>query len=110
TAEWYKERGLVDRVFEQGDAHKATRTLIDEIRPKMNGIRAMLRTRRRVLPVDKAELIAITEDWAESAFQLEEKDLAYMERLVMLQNRRSGVSATAVNNRRASDAPVLVAA
>ncbi|GGC78221.1 crotonase/enoyl-CoA hydratase family protein [Undibacterium terreum] len=94
TAEWYKERGLVDRVFEQGDAQKAARTLIDEIRPKINGIRAMLRTRRRVLPVDKAELIAITEDWAESAFKLEAKDLAYMERLVMLQNRRAGVAPT----------------
>lgn len=90
TAEWHHEKGLVDRVFEPGDAYKATRTFIDGIRPKLNGIRAMLRTRRRVFPLTKTELLDITEDWAESAFLLQEKDLAYMERLVLLQNRRSG--------------------
>lgn len=89
TAEWHHEKGLVDRVFEAGDAYKSTRTFIDGIRPKLNGIRAMLRTRRRVQPIAKAELLDITEDWAESALQLQEKDLAYMERLVMLQNKRS---------------------
>jgi DSF synthase len=88
TAEWFHGKGLVDRLFDQGDAVKSTRTFIDAMRPKLNGMRAMLRTRRRVLPLDKAELIAITEDWAEAAFELEEKDLAYMERLVVLQNRR----------------------
>lgn len=30
----------------------------------------------------------ITEDWVHAAFTIEPKDLAYMERLVMLQNRR----------------------
>lgn len=90
TAEWHLEKGLVDRVFEPGDAYKATRTFIDGIRPKLNGVRAMLRTRQRVLPITKTELLDITEDWAESAFLLQEKDLAYMERLVLLQNRRSG--------------------
>lgn len=89
TAEWYAERGLVDRLFEAGNAYRATRTFIDELRPKINGIRAMLRTRRRVLPISREELVDITEDWARSAFLLEEKDLAYMERLVTLQNRRS---------------------
>lgn len=98
SSEWHKERGLVDRLFEPGNAYKATRGFIDELRPKLNGIRAMLRTRRRVLPLDKAELLAITEDWAQSAFQLEEKDLAYMERLVMLQNRRAGVPASVANH------------
>ncbi|PLC52582.1 enoyl-CoA hydratase [Pollutimonas nitritireducens] len=87
TAEWYLDRGLVDSVFEKGGAFKATRTFIDVIRPKLNGIRAMLRTRQRVLPLDRAELMEITEDWAAAAFTIEEKDLAYIERLVMLQNK-----------------------
>lgn len=91
-AEWHLEQGLVDRTFAPGEAYVATRTFIDNIRPKLNGIRAMLRTRRRVLPITKAELLDITEDWVESAFQLEEKDLAYMERLVMLQNKRGVTS------------------
>lgn len=88
TAEWHHEKGLVDRVFAPGEAYIATRTFIDSLRPKLNGIHAMLRTRRRVLPITKSELLDITEDWVESAFLLEEKDLAYMERLVMLQNKR----------------------
>ncbi|MFL6718968.1 MAG: crotonase/enoyl-CoA hydratase family protein [Burkholderiaceae bacterium] len=89
SAEWFAERGLVDDVFDRGDAFVATRTFIDVMRPRLNGIRAMIRTRGRVVPTTREELIAITEDWVNAAFQLEEKDLAYMERLVLLQNRRS---------------------
>jgi DSF synthase len=88
SGEWHHQVGLVDQVFDQGMAFNTTRTFIDALRPKLNGIKAMLRTRRRVFPLDRSELIDITNDWAESAFMLEEKDLAYMERLVMLQNRR----------------------
>ena len=90
TGEWHHQVGLVDKVFDAGMGFNATRTFIDGLRPKLNGIKAMLRTRRRVFPLDRAELIEITDDWAESAFRIEEKDLAYMERLVMLQNRRVG--------------------
>jgi DSF synthase len=88
TAEWYATKGLVDAVFDAGEAYITTRTFIDVIRPRLNGIRAMLRTRRRVMPTPRAELMEITEDWANAAFSLEEKDIAYMERLVMLQNKR----------------------
>lgn len=87
-AEWYADKGLVDHVFEPGEAFLATRTFIDVIRPKLNGTRAMIRARQRVLPLSRAELMDITEDWVHSAFSLEEKDLAYMERLVTLQSRR----------------------
>ena len=45
TAEWFQARGLVDVLFEPGDAYKATRTFIDVLRPKLNGTRAMLRAR-----------------------------------------------------------------
>lgn len=89
TAEWHHTKGLVDQLFEPGEAYLATRTFIDTLKPKMNGIRAMLRARQRVLQLSRAELMAITEDWVEAAFSIEEKDLAYMERLVTLQNRRT---------------------
>jgi DSF synthase len=87
-AEWHAEKGLVDQTFEPGDAFLATRTFIDLMRPMLNGTRAMLRARQRVLPLSRSELMDITEDWVESAFKLEEKDVAFMERLVVLQNRR----------------------
>lgn len=88
AAEWYEDRGLVDQTFEPGDAYLATRTFIDVMKPKLNGIRAMLRARERVFQLTRSELMDITEDWVHSAFTIEPKDLAYMERLVMLQNRR----------------------
>jgi DSF synthase len=87
-SEWHAEQGLVDGLFEPGDAALATRTFIDVLRPMLNGTRAMLRARQRVLPLSRAELMDITEDWVHSAFMLEEKDISFMERLVVLQNRR----------------------
>jgi DSF synthase len=95
TAEWFHARGLVDVLFEPGDACKATRTFIDVIRPKLNGMRAMLRARQRVLSLPRSELMDITEDWVDAAFSIDPKDRAYMERLVIAQNRRSAVTADA---------------
>ena len=89
TAEWFETRGLVDRLFQQGEGYRATRTFIDTLRPKLNGVKAMLKARQRVLQLTRGELMDITEDWVDFAFSIEEKDLAYMERLVQLQNRLS---------------------
>ncbi|KRC70911.1 2,3-dehydroadipyl-CoA hydratase [compost metagenome] len=96
TAEWFHAKGLVDQLFEPGDAYKATRTFIDVMRPKLNGMRAMLRARQRVLSLTRSELMDITEDWVDAAFSIDPKDRAYMERLVMAQNRRSAASTEAV--------------
>ena len=95
TAEWFHAKGLVDVLFEPGEAYRATRTFIDVMRPKLNGMRAMLRARQRVLSLTRSELMDITEDWVEAAFSIDPKDRAYMERLVMAQNRRSAVSTEA---------------
>lgn len=89
TAEWFEQHGLTDRLFQPGEAYRSTRTFIDSLRPKLNGVRAMLKARQRVLQLTRAELMDITEDWVDFAFTLEPKDLAYMERLVQLQNRHS---------------------
>ncbi|HDR2350609.1 TPA: crotonase/enoyl-CoA hydratase family protein [Enterobacter asburiae] len=88
TAEWYEQHGLVDVLFEPGQSYVSTRTFIDTLRPKLNGVRAMLRARTRVLQLPRSELMDITEDWVDAAFCLEPKDIAYMERLVTLQNRQ----------------------
>ncbi|MFL4558066.1 crotonase/enoyl-CoA hydratase family protein [Yersinia kristensenii] len=93
AAEWYESRGLIDKLFQPGDAYLATRTFIDTIKPKLNGIRAMIRVRQRVLQLTRSELMDITEDWVDSALSIEPKDIAYIERLVMLQDRHaSGMS------------------
>lgn len=92
TAEWYHQHGLVDQLFEPGQGYLATRTFIDTLLPKLNGVRAMLRARQRVLQLPRSELMDITEDWVDAAFCLEAKDIAYMERLVQLQNRHTSTA------------------
>jgi len=92
TAEWFETRGLVDRLFQPGEGYRCTRTFIDTLQPKLNGVRAMLKARQRVLQLTRAELMDITEDWVDFAFTMEPKDIAYMERLVQLQNRHSAQS------------------
>ncbi|MEL4013547.1 crotonase/enoyl-CoA hydratase family protein [Dryocola clanedunensis] len=92
TAEWYEQYGLVDVLFEPDQGYVATRTFIDTLQPKLNGVRAMLRARQRVLQLPRAELMDITEDWVDAAFCLQPKDIAYMERLVQLQNRHTSTT------------------
>lgn len=92
TAEWYAQQGLVDELFEPGQSYLAVRTFIDTLQPRLNGIRAMLRARQRVMQLPRSELMDITEDWVDAAFCLQPKDVAYMERLVQLQNRYSSTS------------------
>ena len=92
TAEWYEQHGLVDQLFEPGQSYLAVRTFIDTLQPRLNGIRAMLRARQRVMQLPRSELMDITEDWVDAAFCLQPKDVAYMERLVQLQNRHSSTS------------------
>ncbi|WP_333849323.1 crotonase/enoyl-CoA hydratase family protein [Leclercia sp.] len=89
TAEWYQQQGLVDVLFEPGQGYVAARTFIDTLQPKMNGVRAMLRARQRVLQLPRSELMDITEDWVDAAFCLQAKDVAYMQRLVQLQDRHT---------------------
>ncbi|WP_285129505.1 crotonase/enoyl-CoA hydratase family protein [Leclercia adecarboxylata] len=89
TAEWYQQQGLVDVLFEPGQGYVATRTFIDTLQPKMNGVRAMLRARQRVLQLPRSELMDITEDWVDAAFCLQQKDVAYMQRLVQLLDRHT---------------------
>ncbi|MEG1212063.1 MAG: crotonase/enoyl-CoA hydratase family protein [Leclercia sp.] len=89
TAEWHEQHGLVDVLFEPGQGYVATRTFIDTLQPKMNGVRAMLRARQRVLELPRSELMDITEDWVDAAFCLQSKDIAYMQRLVQLQDRHT---------------------
>ncbi|EEQ17659.1 Enoyl-CoA hydratase/isomerase family protein [Yersinia intermedia ATCC 29909] len=96
AAEWYESRGLVDKLFQPGDAYLATRTFIDTIRPKLNGMRAMIRVRQRVLQLTRSELMDITEDWVDSAFSIEPKDIAYIERLVTLQDRHTSAMPKAI--------------
>jgi DSF synthase len=81
-----QQKGLVDKVIAPGTAYAVTNEFIDSLRPRLNGIRAMIRTRRRVFAVTHAELMAITDDWVEAAFAVGEPNVAYVEQLVTYQD------------------------
>ena len=92
TGEWMYGHGIVDRLFEQGDGIAAAHAFMDELSPKLNGIRAMLYARKRVSQVSYEELTDITDEWVRAAFRLKEQDLQYMEHLIALQGRRMRVA------------------
>jgi DSF synthase len=85
---WFYERGIIDRTFVSGDAFTATRTLIDNLRPKLNAVRGLLAMRNRTSPVTRQELMEVTEQWVEFALMLAPDKLEYMERLGKLQEKR----------------------
>lgn len=86
---WFHERGVIDRTFVSGDAFKATRTLIDTLRPKLNAVHGLLAMRNRTLPITRQELMEVTEQWVEFALKLAPEKLDYMERLGKLQEKRA---------------------
>jgi DSF synthase len=92
SAQWCEEKGLVDATFEPGLGIATVRAHIDRLRPRLNGVRAMFRTARRVNNLRKDELLDVTDDWVSSALKLTEPELAYMERLVKAQRKRMRTS------------------
>lgn len=87
-APWHAERNLVDEVVAPGTGVAGVLAFLDGAAPRLNALRALVRSRHRVRPVPKSLLMEITEDWAEAAFAVGPAGLAYMERLVALQNRK----------------------
>lgn len=94
-AEWHQHRGLVDQVFEQGEAVRAVRTFIDHLTPKLNGVRGTLAARQRVAGISLQELLDVTHTWVGHAMSLEPKDLSYMARLVNVQSKVNRASIAA---------------
>lgn len=84
------ELGLVDVLAEDGEGEHALREHIAHHHRKFNMRRAVYEARRRVNPVTFEELMDITDLWAETVMNLEERDLRIMERLFAAQDRRMG--------------------
>ncbi len=87
-AEELKAMGVVDIVAEDGRGVDAVHDYIEENDRRYAAIRAVHQVRRMVQPVSREELIAITDLWVETAFELESSDLRKMERLAAAQDRR----------------------
>jgi len=89
TAEEMHAAGLVDVLANPGEAEAATNEWIARTAKRHNGTQAVLRARTLVHPITRQELDSITDVWVDAAFQLAEKDLRMMARLVRSQMRLS---------------------
>lgn len=88
SAEELYQMGVVDVLAEDGQGEAAVRAHVASHRRKFNTQRAIYEARRRVNPVTYAELVSITDIWADTALTLSESDLKKMERLAAAQDKR----------------------
>jgi DSF synthase len=83
-------RRLVDLVVDDGQGNEAVERVIREVDPRLRGTLAALRAQRLAAPIRYESLLAIVDQWAESAMTLTDRDLRLMERLARAQVRKAG--------------------
>jgi len=64
--------------------------VIREVDPRHRGILVALRAQRLAAPIRYGTLMAIVDQWAESALSLTDRDQRLMERLARAQARKAG--------------------
>jgi DSF synthase len=85
NAEELYEMGIVHQLAEAGDGIPSVEKYMRLHRQTNNGFRALQQVRQCYNPIDYNELLSITKIWADTAVQLEEKDLRLIDRLVKAQ-------------------------
>jgi len=81
------EMGVVDILAEPGEGEKAIGEYVARHARKRSAYQAVLKVRRMIHQVERAELDAISDIWVEAAMSLDSKDLRLMERLIKAQDR-----------------------
>jgi DSF synthase len=90
SAEELLYRRLIDLVAPDGEGEQAIDRVVREVDPRHRGTLAALRAQRMAAPVRRESLVAIVDQWAESAMGLTDRDLRLMERLARAQVRKAG--------------------
>lgn len=83
-------RRVIDVVAEDGQGEVALERAVREVDPRLRGTVAALRAQRLAAPIRYETLMAIVDQWAESALGLTDRDLRLMERLARAQARKAG--------------------
>ncbi|GAB3752493.1 crotonase/enoyl-CoA hydratase family protein [Lysobacter olei] len=81
--------GIVDVLVPKGHGEQAVRELIRQQQRAPHAHRALNRVRALSQPVEREELMQITEVWVDAALQLSDRSLRTMERIVRAQSRRA---------------------
>ena len=87
NAEELYDMGIVDVLVEDGEGTVAVNSYINSNRKRRNTMSAIKKVHQLVNPVDYKELIEIGDIWIDAAFNISEKDLRTMSRLVRSQQR-----------------------
>jgi DSF synthase len=90
SAEELHYRRLIDIVAEDGEGEAAVERVLREVDPRHRGTLAALRAQRLAAPIRYESLLAIVDQWADSALSLTDRDLRLMERLARAQARKAG--------------------
>ena len=90
SAEELLSRRVVDVVADDGDGEAAIERVLRDVEPRHRGTLAALRARRVAAPIHYETLLAVVDQWAESALGLTDRDLRLMERLARAQARKAG--------------------
>ena len=90
SAEELHYRRMIDVVAGDGEGEKAIERVIHDVDPRHRGTLAALRAQRLAAPIRYESLMAIVDQWAESALGLTDRDLRLMERLARAQARKAG--------------------
>ncbi len=83
-------RRVIDVVAEDGEGEQAIERVLRDVDPRHRGTVAALRAQRLAAPIAYDRLLAIVDQWAESALGLTDRDLRLMERLARAQARKAG--------------------
>jgi DSF synthase len=90
TADQLLRRQLVDLVVDNGDGEDAVYSVIQALNPRLRGTLAALEARRHAAPVTYESLMAIVDQWTDTALTLTDRDMRLMERLARAQARKAG--------------------
>ncbi len=80
-------RGIIDILADVGEGRSAVNAFMHTHRHRLNSMRSMTKIRNRVNRIDYRQLIDIGDVWVDAAFNLSERDVHVMQRLVYSQNR-----------------------
>lgn len=83
-------RRVIDVVCEDGEGEQAIDRVLRDVDPRHRGTVAALRAQKLAAPIQYENLMAIVDQWAESALGLTDRDLRLMERLARAQVRKAG--------------------
>lgn len=78
--------GVIDAVAEDGKGEAEVAAVIKRRSRSRNGLAGLAAVRRRVAPIDYAELLDVVRIWVDTAMRLNTRDIKLMQKLVSRQN------------------------